>query len=109
MAFGTLTQTTVPLPLPGDGSEWQKDEEACFRADQTAEIRRYYGENGYFVVRELIPFELCNQAHAAFMREAKPFEGFIYRQASANPERHVWSERGFMLNTILNVQSLDPR
>jgi phytanoyl-CoA hydroxylase len=52
---------------------------------------------------------LCSRAQALFEAEVKPYEGFIYRQATANPERHVFTEHGFMLNTILNVQSLDRR
>jgi len=72
-------------------------------------IRQYYNENGYVVVRGLLPPELCDRATAFFETEVKPFDGFIYRQASANPERHVFTNKGFMLNSILNIQSLDPR
>jgi phytanoyl-CoA hydroxylase len=61
------------------------------------------------VLRGLIPPGLCDAAHRRFVEEVKPFQGFIYRQASANPERHVFTEQGFMLNSILNIQSLDPR
>jgi phytanoyl-CoA hydroxylase len=44
-----------------------------------------------------------------FDDEVKPFGGYIYRQASANPERHVLTEHGYMLNSILNVHAVDPR
>jgi phytanoyl-CoA hydroxylase len=102
-----LTQIAAPAPLRGS-DEAQSKKEAYFRPNQTPEIRRYYSEYGYVVVRGLVQSQFCDQARAFFTREVKPFKGFIYRQASANPERHVLSERGFMLNTILNVQSLDP-
>jgi phytanoyl-CoA hydroxylase len=109
MVTDALTQTAAPTPLLGNPDEPQSDEEAYFRPDQTPEIRRFYSENGYVVVCGLVPLQLCEQTRALFTSEIKPFKGFIYRQASANPERHIWSECGFMLNTILNVQSLDPR
>src|SRR5438045_2702068 len=102
-----LTEIAAPTPLLGD--EPQRDEDAYFHPDQTSKIRRYYDENGYVVVRSLVPAKLCDQARALFTSEVRSFKGFIYRQASANPERHVFSEQGFILNTILNVQSLNPR
>ena len=86
-----------------------EDDYPYFVLDQAADIRKYYDENGYVVVRGLLPQDLCDRATASFEAEVKPFGGFIYRQASANPERHVFTNEGFMLNTILNVQSLDRR
>jgi len=61
------------------------------------------------VVRGLIDPEACDRAHAAFEREIKPTRNFIYRQASADPERNIFTEHGYMLNSILNVQSIDPK
>ncbi|HEY3911733.1 MAG TPA: phytanoyl-CoA dioxygenase family protein [Stellaceae bacterium] len=87
----------------------EKDDYPYFTLDQTTDIRTYYDENGYVVVRDLLPPHLCDRASASFEAEVKPFGGFIYRQASANPERHKFTNEGFMLNTILNIQSLDRR
>ena len=86
-----------------------EDDYPYFVLDQAADIRKYYDENGYVVVRGLLPQDLCDRATASFEAEVKPFGGFIYRQASGNPERHVFTNEGFMLNSILNVQSLDRR
>jgi phytanoyl-CoA hydroxylase len=85
------------------------EDEPYFTVQQADEIRRYYDENGYVVVRNLIPRELCAEAIARFKSEVKPYKGFIYRQTTANPERHAFTNQGFMLNPILNVQSLDRR
>jgi phytanoyl-CoA hydroxylase len=87
----------------------EEDDYPYFVIGQAADIKRYYSENGYVVVRGLLPQGLCDRAVESFEAEVKPFGGFIYRQASANPERHVFTNEGFMLNTILNVQSLDRR
>jgi phytanoyl-CoA hydroxylase len=80
-----------------------------FVLHQAEDIRKYYDENGYVVVRGLLPRDLCDRANASFEAEVKPFGGFIYRQASGNPERHVFTSEGFILNSIMNVQSLDRR
>jgi phytanoyl-CoA hydroxylase len=74
-----------------------------------AALREYYAREGYVVVRDLIDHAACDRMRAAFDREVKPFGGYIYRQASANPERHVRTEFGYMLNSILNVHAVDPR
>jgi phytanoyl-CoA hydroxylase len=87
----------------------KEDDYSYFALDQAGDIRKYYGENGYVVVRGLLPQGLCDCATTSFEEEVKPFGGFIYRQASANPERHVFTNEGYMLNSILNVQSLDRR
>jgi phytanoyl-CoA hydroxylase len=74
-----------------------------------AALRDYYDREGYVVVRDLVDHSSCDRMRAAFDDEVKPFGGYIYRQASANPERHVRTESGFMLNSILNIHAVDPR
>jgi phytanoyl-CoA hydroxylase len=87
----------------------EEDDHPYFVLDQAADARKYYDENGYVVVRALLPRGLCDRATTAFQTEVKPYGGFIYRQASASPERHVFTDQGFMLNPILSIQSLDRR
>lgn len=69
-------------------------------------IRKYYEDEGYVVIRNLISQELCDQVRGSFDSEVKPFNGHIYRQASANPEKHVFTNHNYMLNSILNIQSV---
>jgi len=95
----------TPIRIPAAHDE----DHAYFSLREAAAIRQYFDENGYVVIRGLVPRELCDQARMHFDREVKPFPGHIYRQTTANPERHAFSDAGLMLNPILNVQSLDPR
>ncbi len=74
-----------------------------------AAVRRYYEQEGYVVLRGLVDHAACDQMRAVFDEEIKPFDGYIYRQATANPERHVHTKHGYMLNSILNVHAVDPR
>jgi phytanoyl-CoA hydroxylase len=87
----------------------REDDFAYFHPSETEAIKAYYSEYGYVVVRRLVPVEAVENANALFDREILPSKRFIYRQATANPERHVWTPNGFMLNSLLNLQSLDPR
>ncbi len=104
-SFPINDPTGCTIKIPTTAAE----DSPYFTIKQRDEIRRYYSENGYVVVRHLVPREQCNAALLWFEEEVKPFKGFIYRQTTANPERHVFTEHGFMLNPILNVQSLDRR
>jgi len=94
-----------PIRIPATDDE----DYAYFPVGDAAAIRQYYDENGYVVIRGLVPGDLCDRALADFDREVKPYPGHIYRQTTANPERHALTDHGLMLNPILNIQSLDPR
>ena len=77
------------------------------RLTRPEDVRAYYDQHGYVVVRNVIPAALCDQAREAFAREVKPFPGYIYRQASAIPETNKFTDHGFVVNSLLNIQDLD--
>ncbi|HXV25712.1 MAG TPA: phytanoyl-CoA dioxygenase family protein [Alphaproteobacteria bacterium] len=79
------------------------------RATDRAAAARYYDVHGYVVLRGAIGEELCDAARTAFAEEVRPYEGFLYRQATADPERHVWTSGNYMLNSLLNIQDLPSR
>ncbi|HUO90853.1 MAG TPA: phytanoyl-CoA dioxygenase family protein [Rhizomicrobium sp.] len=85
------------------------DDVAYFSRPDTDECRAYYDENGYVVIRGLVPRELCDAANDAFDAECLSSDRYIYRQTTARPERNRFSDHGLILNPILNVQSVDPR
>ncbi len=74
-----------------------------------AAIKAYYDAEGYVVVRDLIPGALCDEAKRSFASEVKPYPGYIYRQATAVPEKNVFTEHGHVINSILNIQDLNRR
>lgn len=103
--FAITGPTGEAVHIPATAEE----DRPYFTPDQRAAIRDYYEENGYVVIRGLLPEAVCRAAVSRFEEEVRPYRKFIYRQASANPERHVFTEHGFMLNPILNIQSLRER
>jgi len=77
---------------------------------QSADARRaYYRENGYIVRTGLLDTSLAEQLLSAFRNEIKPYRGYLYRQASANPERHRFDASGNVLNSLLNPLSVSSR
>jgi len=72
-----------------------------------AQRRAYYEEHGYVVIRGLASASACDAARAAYEAEVKAYSGFLYRQATANPEKHVLTPQGHVLNSLLNIQDFD--
>jgi phytanoyl-CoA hydroxylase len=83
-----------------------RDDDAYFTASQATAARAYYEEHGYVVLRGVVPAEQCARVSAFFDEQIKPYDDFIYRQTTGNPEKHSLSARGHMMNPILNVQDL---
>jgi len=71
--------------------------------------RAYFQRNGYVVRPGLLDEGICAEAMHRFEREIKPYKGPLYRQASANPERHAFDAAGNILNSLLNPLSVDGR
>jgi phytanoyl-CoA hydroxylase len=99
------TPRGIPVSVPETESE---DPSPRFESTQSDEIEDYYARNGYVVVRSLFHKDVCDTQRALWDEEVKPFEGFMYRQATARAERHRLNERGWVMNPILNLQSVHP-
>jgi phytanoyl-CoA hydroxylase len=86
-----------------------EDPSPRFSTNEMAAIRDYYRENGYVIVRKLLESETCDSQRRLWDEEVKPFGGYIYRQATAKAEKHVFNQNGWVMNPILNLQSVDPK
>jgi phytanoyl-CoA hydroxylase len=86
-----------------------EDRSPRFAANQVDAIREYYDNHGYVIVQGLIASELCRRVRGLWERDVKPFGGYMYRQATARAERHQFNQNGWVMNPILNLQSVDPR
>lgn len=85
-----------------------EDPSPRFGVDEPDAIRTYYGVNGYVVVKGLLPAVDCDRMRALWDSEVKPFDGKMYRQATARLEAHRLNGKGWVMNPILNLQSVDP-
>jgi phytanoyl-CoA hydroxylase len=71
-------------------------------------FRSYYAENGYAIIKGLVTSSQCDTIRQLWDEEVKPFNGFMYRQATARVEKHEKNDKGWIMNPILNLQSVDP-
>jgi phytanoyl-CoA hydroxylase len=99
------TPRGLPVAVPETEAE---DPSPKFDWLEREAIVRYYRDNGYVVVRDALAPQVCDAVRALWDSEIKPSRNFIYRQATAKAERHILNDRGWVMNPILNLQSVDP-
>jgi len=85
------------------------EDSSYFTISQPQEIKDFYTRNGYVVVRGLVPEMQCDITNRAFDDECLASKRYIYRQTTAKPERNKFTECGYVINPILNIQSINPR
>jgi phytanoyl-CoA hydroxylase len=100
------TPRGLPVRVPETLAE---DPSLRFNPDELRQIKTYYEENGYVIVRKLFSADVCDAQRRLWEEEVKPFAGYIYRQATGKAEKHVLNQNGWVMNPILNLQSVDPR
>lgn len=100
------TPRGLPVQVPESLAE---DVSPRFDVGDAEGFVRYYRDNGYVIVRDLITAGQCEKIRALWEAEVKPFGGYMYRQATARAERHQKNRNGWIMNPILNLQSVDPR
>jgi len=94
---------TVAVP-----EQLSEDPSPKFLSNDLSRIHAYYENHGYVIVKNLFPSDICDQARSKWEKEVKPHRGFIYRQATARAEQSRFNENGWVMNPILNLQSIDP-
>ncbi len=87
----------------------EEDVSPRFTLDRLDDAEAYYRSEGYVIVRGAVSSQACDVMRALWADEVKPYPGKIYRQATAKLESHVKNAQGWVMNPILNLQSLDPR
>lgn len=99
------TPRGLPVKVPETLAE---DPSPRFAWDEREGITKYYQENGYVIVRALLDGAACDRIRQLWDSEIKPSSAYIYRQATAKAERHKLNDKGWIMNPILNLQSVDP-
>lgn len=86
----------------------QEDPSPKFCSVNLKEINNYYEGNGYVIIKEIISHEDCDHIRQLWEQEVKNYNGYIYRQTTAKAEQHIINDNGWIMNPILNLQSIDP-
>jgi phytanoyl-CoA hydroxylase len=100
------TPRGLKVQVPETTSE---DPSPRFGLTEASALKQYYDENGYVIVEGLVDRSACERMRSLWASEVKPSNAFIYRQATAKAERHKLNGLGWVMNPILNLQSVDPK
>jgi phytanoyl-CoA hydroxylase len=68
----------------------------------------YYLNNGYVIFSNCVPKENCDHLRELWDKNIKTFKGKIYRQTTAKAEKNYFNENNWVMNPVLNLQSLNP-
>ncbi len=105
-----MIELTTPRGLPVSVPETVSEGPTIrFKPNQLTDILEYYENNGYVVVSNVIDMDICKELRRLWDSDVKSTQQYIYRQATAKAERHDFNENGWVMNPILNLQSLDPK
>ncbi|MEL6722231.1 MAG: phytanoyl-CoA dioxygenase family protein [Pseudomonadota bacterium] len=96
----------LSVQVPENDAE---DPSKKFTKYQVSEAKDYYEKFGYVVLRNVIKTEDCIDAMRLWAEEVKPSSEFVYRQATAKAEKNVLDSHGWVMNPILNLQSINPK
>src|SRR5262245_12820804 len=104
-----MIELKTPRGLPARVPEHlQEDPSVRFGIDDLVAACEYYERNGYVLFKGLLAPGVCDKVRHLWDAEVKPYEGYIYRQATAKAETHAKNSSGWVMNPILNLQSVDP-
>ncbi|QYJ00053.1 phytanoyl-CoA dioxygenase family protein [Thalassovita mediterranea] len=105
-----MIKLETPRGLPVDVPETEEEDPSPkFAPNDLEAAARYYEDYGYAVIRGAIDPVACDRLKELWATEIKPSRSFIYRQATAQAEQHVFNDKGWVMNPILNLQSVDPK
>ena len=100
------TKKNILLDVPENIDE---DKTPRFSSSNINEAIKYYIENGYVIFSECVNHNDCNQILQSWKNEIKPFKGNISRQTTGKAERNIFNDNKWVMNPILNLQSLNPK
>lgn len=101
-----MYKITSPIGTEIEIPEFAEENSATFSLSELSKAATYYNENGYVVLRSLIDHDRCDRLRTSYDSTVKTYRGHIYRQATQNPEKNEINDCGFVMNSILNLQSL---
>lgn len=98
-------KTSVPeTEIEDDSIKYDFDKE-----NQVQEGIKFYNENGYVIFKSILTNKICQNLRELWEKEVKSHKGKIYRQTTAKAEKNKFNENDWIMNPIVNLQSLNPK
>ena len=102
--FFTKSRLEVNVPENLDEDNSQR-----FNVTEIEKAKEYYNKNGYVIFNNLIKEKYCDTIRSHWDTYVKNYKGKIYRQTSGKTEKNNFNENNWIMNPILNIQSLNSK
>tara|TARA_Y100000996_G_scaffold338833_1_gene275684 strand:- start:547 stop:1548 length:1002 start_codon:yes stop_codon:yes gene_type:complete len=99
------TRKDIKIEVP---ENLEEDNSKKFKFEDIEEANKYYKSYGYVIFKNFIPGEDCDEILKIWNKSIKPYKGKIYRQTTGKAEKNIFNENNWIMNPILNIQSLNP-
>tara|TARA_A100001234_G_scaffold204949_1_gene200235 strand:+ start:708 stop:1706 length:999 start_codon:yes stop_codon:yes gene_type:complete len=102
------TPGKIKTSVPENETE---DDVAKYDFNEESQLKngiKFYNENGYVVFKDVFSKDVCQSLRKLWEDEIKPFKGKIYRQTTAKAEKNEFNKNNWIMNPIVNLQSLNP-
>lgn len=100
------TPNGISVDVPEAENE---DVSSRFTIDQSEDAKEYYEKFGYVIFTGVIEKQKCKDIRKLWDEEVKSKTRFMYRQATGKSERNNFNKNKWVMNPILNIQSLNPK
>ena len=99
------TKKNIPVSVPENINE---DNTIRFNLTEINDALKYYSDNGYVIFSKCISNEDCDTILDIWKNTIKTYSGKIYRQTTGKAEKNVFNDNNWVMNPVLNIQSLNP-
>ena len=100
------TRKKIKVNVPENIAE---DKSTRFTIEDIKKAKNYYDENGYVIFSKCVEPVSCDFLRNLWDKSIKQYNGKIYRQTTGKAEKNIFNENKWIMNPILNIQSLNPK
>ena len=101
-----FTTSKLEVKVPENINE---DNSKRFNISEKENAKKYYNENGYVIFENLIDKTICDVIRSNWNTSIKSYKGKIYRQTGGKAEKNQLNKNNWVMNPILNIQSLNSK
>ena len=73
---------------------------------QWKEAFNYYKNNGYVIINNILKEEEVNKLVNGWEKEVKNYKGYLIRQSSNIPQKNIFNEKNWVMNSLQHIQNL---
>jgi len=100
------TRKRIQVNVPENIAE---DKSNRFTIEDIQKAKNYYEENGYVIFSKCVDLDSCDFLRNLWDTSIKQYNGAIYRQTTGKAEKNIFNENNWIMNPVLNIQSLNPK